>query len=355
MGTSRTARSMPSAASPPADSGRPRERARFRDRPRGRPPVLGATLALALALALGGCAPFARPAATRFTAPPAALAEVRLDSVTVEAGHLVQPVRLRDARGLVVDLLVKRPAPPPGGPAPRVPLVLLLGGHHAGRDAARVVPDTRGMAVVALSYPYRGKQRLSAFGAVRAAPAIRRAVLDTPPSVRLALDWLWAQPWADTTRVEGVGASLGTPFMTVVAALDPRIGRLWSVHGAGDNVRLLSHNTRRFVRLKPLRSLAVHAAAALVAARDLDADRWIGRVSPRPVVLINATEDERLPRAAVDRLHAAAGEPRAIAWTPGAHVQRNRPEVVRALITEVLTRMAASPPAPVSSAGAAPW
>ena len=288
-------------------------------------------------LLVAGCLPFGRPASARFTRAPAPVAAVRLDSVTLEGGQIVQPVHLRDARGLAVDLLVKRPLATDSGA--RRPLVLLLGGHHAGRDAARLIPDTRGHVVVALSYPYAGPHKVGFFGALRAAPAIRGAVFDTPPAIRLALDWLLAQPWADSTRVEGIGASLGTPFMTVAAALDPRITRLWSVHGAGDNYRLLAHGTRAYVKLKPARSLAVRSAAALVAARDLDADKWVARVAPRPFVMINATEDERLPREAIDKLWTAAREPKEIVWLPGKHVQRNRPEIVRALLDTVLARM----------------
>lgn len=310
-----------------------------------------ALLGAALAAAATACAPLRGDPTPRLTAAPPPVAEVRLDSATVEDGHLVQAVRLRARDGLTVDLLVKRPAPDApqtsaaASAAARHPLVLLLGGHHAGRDAARLIPDTRGHAVVALSYPYQGRHRLNLWQAIRAAPAVRRAVLDTPRSVRLALDWLVAQPWADASRVEGVGASLGTPFMTVTTAVDPRITRLWSVHGAGDNYRLLAHGTRAYVGWKPARAVAVRAASALVEARAFDADRWVARVSPRPFVMINATDDERLPRAAIDRLWDAATAPKERVWMPGRHVQRNRPEIVRALVATVLRRMQADAPA----------
>jgi hypothetical protein len=310
--------------------------------PRTRPrPFLatlpGAALGVVAAAAIA-CAParYRDPTAPApSTRPP--LAQVTVGAADTVEGHLVEPVRLRDARGLTVELLLKRPLETDSGG--RVPVVLILGGHHAGRDAANYIPDTRGRVVAALSYPYTGKHRLSAWGAVRAAPAIRRALLDTPPAIQLALDWLLAQPWADTTRVEGIGASLGVPFMTVAAAQDPRITRLWAVHGAGDALRLLSHNTRRYVRLKPARWLVVRATHRLVAGAQLTPERWVARVSPRPFVMINATEDERLPREAILELYDAAREPKQLIWLPGKHVQRNRPEIVRALVDTVLARM----------------
>jgi hypothetical protein len=190
---------------------------------------------------------------------------------------------------------------------------------------------------------YAGKLRLSPWEALWTVPSIRRALLDTPPAIQLALDWALAQPWADATvGAEGIGASLGVPFMTVAAAIDPRIQRLWAVHGAGDLRRLLAHNTRQLrgiTRLKPVRSLVVRGASRYGAAEWLTPERWIGRVAPRPVVMINASEDERIPREAVRILYDSARAPKELVWLPGQHVQRSRPEVVRALVDTVLARM----------------
>ena len=302
-------------------------------------------LAVPLALVLAGCLPLVDPARVE---PDMLARRSRLVASTRERpdtvdGHLVEPVRLRAASGLEVELLLKRPLAT-ARPGVTVPVVVLLGGHHVGREAAAYIPDTHGRAVAALSYPYHGAHRLSAVGALKAAPDIRRAVLDTPPAVMLALDWLLAQPWADTTRVEAIGASLGTPFMTIAAALDRRVTRLWSVHGAGDNDRLLRHNTRPYVRLKPARSLAARYAGRVVAARELTPERWVARVAPRPFVMINSTEDERLPRSAILALYDSARPPKELVWLPGRHVQRSRPEVLRALVAAVLERMDAPAP-----------
>ena len=294
------------------------------------------------------CAPFARDPTPRYLGPTRApLARVITEEAVVVDGHVEEVVRLVDAAGLETTLLVKRPAPTAARPHPRGPLVLILGGHHAGRDAARIIPDTRGRVVAALAYPYRGTHRPAGIGEVLAvAPAVRRAAIATPLAVRLALDWLLVQPWVDPRQVEGVGASLGVPFMTVAAATDARITRLWAVHGAGRSRMLLAHNARPYVRTRPLRELVAHAADALVAGPRLTAERWIGAVAPRPVVLVNAASDERLPRPAIRALWEAAREPKAMVWMPGPHVQRNRPAVVRALLDTVLARMETPAPGP---------
>lgn len=291
------------------------------------------TMAGLLVAGAGGLAlRFDDPVPT-FAARRGAVAAVERGEVTMEEAHAVEAVTVRSTSGVTVSMLVKRPEH--GQPAP---LVLILGGHATGRDAARLIPDTRGRVVVALSYPYTGPHRMKGLEVLKWAPDIRQALHDTPPAIQLALDWLLQQPWVDAREVHGVGASLGTPFMTVAAAIDPRITHLWSVHGAGRSRDLLAHNAKASM---PALFAPVAGALAdvIVGGPYLTPEKWVARVAPRPFTMINAAEDEKLPRSAVEALYAAARAPRELVWLPGQHVQPNRPEIVRALVTTVLTRM----------------
>lgn len=296
--------------------------------------LLGATVLgiVVLALVLRGRDPVPGFAARHGTLLRAVPGPARTDS-----GHVLQAVTLTSTSGLSVELLVKRDTS--GVPGP---LVVVLGGHQTGMEAATLIPDTHGRVVAALAYPYDGPHRIKGLAVLRWAPRIRRALVDTPPAVQLALDWLLAQPWVDASQVEGVGASLGAPFMTVAAATDRRIGRLWLVQGGADSRALLDHNSRRYLPAL-VRPAGAALADILVAGPYLTPERWIGQVAPRPVVLVNSTEDERIPRPLVEQLYAAAGEPKAQLWLPGRHVMRRRPEVVRQLVTTVLERMEAEP------------
>ena len=271
------------------------------------------------------------------------VASVTRDEATVEEGHRIEAVTVRSTSGVTVPMLVKRPLADSAAP-----LVVILGGHATGRDAARLIPDTRGRVVVALSYPYTGPHRMKGLEIFKWAPDIRQALHDTPPAIQLALDWLLQQPWVSAREVHGVGASLGTPFMTVAAALDPRITHVWSVHGAGQSRALLAHNARESMP-HLLAPLAGALADVIISGPYLTPERWAARIAPRPFTMINATNDERLPRAAVEALYDAAQQPKSLLWMPGQHVQPNRPEVVRALVTTVLQRME---PAPAESKAA---
>jgi len=268
-----------------------------------------------------------------FAARRGEVASVTRDEATVEEGHRIEAVTVRSTSGVTVPMLVKRPLADSAAP-----LVLILGGHATGRDAARLIRDTRGRVVVALSYPYTGPHRMKGLEILKWAPDIRQALHDTPPAIQLALDWLLQQPWVNAREVHGVGASLGTPFMTVAAALDPRITHVWSVHGAGRTRDLLAHNAQESMPAL-FAPLAGTLADVIVGGPYLTPEKWVQRVAPRPYTMLNATEDERLPRPAIEALYAAASEPKAIVWFPGKHVQPNRPEIVRALVTTVLTRM----------------
>lgn len=264
------------------------------------------------------------------------LARVDEGASELVEGHWVRPVRLTATSGLQVELMLKRPAD--GDTTARRPLALLLGGHNTGREAVRLIPDTRGAVVAALAYPYQGEHRLKGLEVVRHVPIIRRAIFDTPPAIMLALDYLVRRPDVDPRRVEAVGVSLGAPFVVIAGALDERIARVWAVHGSGGVYGPLEHNLRRSIPQAPPRAAVAGLASLLLAAPRMAPEHWAPRIAPRPFVMINALQDQRIPRPHVQQLYESAGDPKTLVWIPGEHV-RPRPEVVRPLIDTVFGRM----------------
>lgn len=263
---------------------------------------------------------------------------------TSDSMHLVELVLLRSASGLEVELAVKRPAGGAGADADAVarPLVILLGGHRTGRDAVHLIDDTRGTVVAALSYPYAGNHRAKGWAIVREVPAIRTAILDTPAALMLALDYLVAQPYVDRGRVEAVGVSLGAPFVTIAGALDQRISRVWVVHGSGGAFTPLEFNLRRQLGSRAASVPIAGLASMLISGPRLAPERWVADIAPRPLVMINAIDDERLPRASIARLYGSASEPKEMIWVTGGHV-RSEAEAVRPLVSLVLDRMLSVP------------
>ena len=308
-------------------------------RPRLRRGAL-ALAAVAAALLLLVVVAFRDPT-SRFHDRRSRLVQVTEKRVEMLGDHAVESVRLRAASGLVVDLLIKRPvsvAVADGSAPRRRPAVLLLGGYVTGRDAVRLIPESRGAVVAAMSYPYGGERRVNGLRILLQVPAIRRAVLDTPPAVMLAIDYLSSLPDVDPTRIEGVGVSLGAPFMVIAGALDPRIGRVWSIHGSGGSYGPLAANLRGSVRFAPARAAVAGLASLLISGPRLAPERWVGRIAPRPFVMLNARDDEQMPQPFVRRLYDSARQPKQIIWVPGGHV-RATPEIVRPLVDTVLARV----------------
>ena len=55
--------------------------------------------------------------------------------------------------------------------------------------------------------------------------------------------------------------------------------------------------------------------------------------------MINARDDERLPREGVEKLHPALGAGHEIVWTQGQHVEPGRADVLEQLRSDVLSRI----------------
>ena len=260
----------------------------------------------------------------------------------VEEGHELRDVKLRATSGLEVELTVKRPRSDSTTSARR-PLAIVLGGHRRGRAAVQFIPDAGDMIVAALSYPYAGEPRPDALEFVRDIPSIRQAFLDTPPAIMLALDYLLAQPDVDPDWIEVVGVSLGGPFVTIAAALDDRISRVWVVHGSAGSYGPLEVSMRREIPIPGLRHAAAALSAVIINGPSMAPEHWAPRVAPRPFVMVNARNDERMPRELVERLFEGAKEPKRIVWLPGGHVRSNA-AVLKPLVDTVVAMMASEPP-----------
>lgn len=293
--------------------------------------------ALGLLIALGATTAWLlRDPMPHFQARRSNLASVSEAPAVTEEGYELTNIRLTATSGLSLELMLRRAVS--DSATRRLPLAVILGGHYTGRQAARMLGETPGVLVAALSYPYEGSPRPDAVTFLRDIPRIRKAFLDTPPAVMLALDYLRRRPDVDTTRVEAIGVSLGAPFICVAGSLDERITRVWALHGSGGSYTPLYANMRRAIPPAPLRAVAAAVANVIISGPQLDPVRWVPRISPRPFVMVNASGDERLPRKAIDALFAAAREPKEQIWMPGLHIHADR-ATIEQLVTIVMARV----------------
>lgn len=256
-----------------------------------------------------------------------------IESVTSEAsrttdGQLSTLVKLRSDSGLSFSFRVIRyPSDEP------LPVLLVLGGHRTGSDAVELFGNVGRRAVVALDYPYDGPERVEGLVSVlKTIPLARQAFLDTVPAVSLAVDWLLGQDWVDPGGLVIVGASLGVPFAATAAARDTRIRGAVLVHGAADNRLWLQRQVERRIDARILHRPLGTILYWLAYGPVLETAQRVARISPRPVLIIGARDDERTPAGQTEQLFAAAREPKRLRWTGGRHVQPGRSEVIEELL-----------------------
>lgn len=239
------------------------------------------------------------------------------------SAHVSQAVTLKSSSDLGVFARVLRPAA-----AANVPVLIVLGGHRTGRDAVDLFHSVDNYAVVAMDYPYGGPERVRGLRqTLGALPLARAAFRDTPPAVSLMLDWLDQQDWANGPRLL-VGASLGVPFAAKTAARDERVNGVILVHGAADNERWLTVQVARRVDTEFLHAPLGTLLHWLAYGPTFDTAKNVAQISPRPVLIIGARQDERTPADEVTALHAASGVPKRLRWTDGLHVEPGRTDVV---------------------------
>jgi dienelactone hydrolase len=244
-------------------------------------------------------------------------------------GQTSESVELSSTTGLQVNFRVIRDAETGGG----IPILLTLGGHRTGSDAVDLFGDVGRRAVVGVDYPYDGPEKVKGAVAIaKTIPQARQAFLDTVPAVSLILDWLVEQPWADTDRIIIAGVSLGVPFAATVARRDARNGGVILVHGAADNRLWMETQVARRIDTKLLHyplSVILHW---LAYGPVLDTGTHVTHLAPRPVLIINARNDERTPDGQAQMLFDAASEPKRLRFSEGQHIQPNRTEIIAELL-----------------------
>lgn len=184
------------------------------------------------------------------------------------------------------------------------PLILLQHGLGGSSDApyldtAGVPWVRRGVALACMDLPLHGarsEQKLAdqiaagAGGPPQGEPLgvdfARQALLDLAST----LDAVSALEDIDEKRVAFAGFSLGAMLGAAFCALDPR---------------------------PCAAALALCGAGMLPEAAD--PIRFVARISPRPLLMVNARSDEVISRAASEALYAAAEQPKRRLWFEGSH------------------------------------
>lgn len=218
----------------------------------------------------------------------------------------------------------------------RYPAAILLGGYKTGRKSVDIPAETGNLVLLSIEYPYAGPERPRGLDWVVHIGSMRRAIVETPPAVLLAAQYLYSRGDVDPERVSIIGVSLGVPFSVAAAATDKRIAGAALLHGGGDIATMAYY---AFADRGPAWLMRTLAWGLAWIVAPLEPTHYAGDVAPRPVLMVNADGDEFIPRSSVLELYGALRQPKRIVWLGSAHVATSDEEVVDELMAITLEWM----------------
>lgn len=133
----------------------------------------------------------------------------------------------------------------------------------------------------------------------------RDIIIQTVFDLRRAVDFMVQKPDLDQERIGYLGISLGGMIGTIFCGVDQRV-KVPVIILAGGNLNLMfgsdafSGQTRDFLAL-------------------IDPINFVELIAPRPLLMINAENDDVIPPVTSKLLFRKAGDPKKIIWYPAKH------------------------------------
>jgi fermentation-respiration switch protein FrsA (DUF1100 family) len=174
--------------------------------------------------------------------------------------------------------------------------------------------NTLGFATLSIDAQYHGERsRPGRTGDIHLIDSTtnRHAWVQTVIDLRRAVDYLQSRSDIDGKKIGYLGFSQGGMIGGTLLGVEPRIAAACLAIPGGD----LLQWARKTGLLKPGNARAIETNAAIV-----DPIHFIGRFSPRPLLMLSAKRDELIPRYATDALFNAARPPKQIVWFDSGHV-----------------------------------
>lgn len=243
-------------------------------------------------------------------------------SETVDGGTKSELLRFSSTNG---ERVPARLLIPPG--TKKHPVVLCLHGYGMNKEMIAPIGPLLGnfgldWAFLALDAQYHGERAKP--GQELFSPDLektRKAIVQTVVDYRRALDYIATRPELDSERVAAVGLSLGGILDVLLTAVEPRLKTSVMVVAGADWVTLLQQS--QMERLLAFRNQTPPPDwKRLTRLIDpVDPLNYAPHLGERPVLLLNATEDEIIPKACAQRLHdTAVAKPLVKEWLEGGHM-----------------------------------
>jgi dienelactone hydrolase len=214
----------------------------------------------------------------------------------------------------------------PGEKIPAVVVLHILGGDFPlSRTFCTALAQQR-CAALFVKMPYYGPRRVPGISRrmISADPAesvagMTQAILD----IRRARAWLEAQDEIDDDQLGVFGISLGGITAALAATAEPRFTKVCPMLAGGDigKVALESPELARVRREWEAKGQNRDEIYKLLLT--IDPVTYAANIKGRQILMLNASQDEVIPRSCTDSLWEAFGRPR-IVWYNAGHISALR-------------------------------
>lgn len=195
------------------------------------------------------------------------------------------------------------------------PAVILMHGAGGNKEVeyirfASEALTGQGIATISLDAQYRGeRERPGRKGDLQPDSYLMRdAWIQTVIDLRRAVDYLESRPDIAKTKIGYLGFSMGGMLGSVLGGVEPRIAAFCLAVPGGDIVSLVK-NIDRYPLLKerwPVKVTPEVMRKVEEISSIIDPIYFVGRILPRPLLIIVANRDEVIPATSSNALIAAA-------------------------------------------------
>lgn len=249
---------------------------------------------------------------------------------------------------------------PDGPKCPAVICLHILDGNEELTDLVCSVLAGRGVPAISFKLPYYGERGLPRGPEELAGDPklFVGAIAQTGQDIRRTVDLLASRGEIDPERIDITGISLGGIIAATAAGAEPRLHRTGLILSGGDLLQIIHHARETRPLSETIQELSPPQRAELEANIEAaDPLKFASALRDRAlagkVLMINAAQDEVIPRQCTEKLAAALGISDRVVWLEGLGHYTAMAELPRAL-RMTADFFAQDLPAEVSAATAPP-
>jgi len=206
----------------------------------------------------------------------------------------------------------------PENVSPPFPIIIMLHGALGHKNSFNQIKRSdflvaAGYAILRIDGQYRGEREMPSPGGAKSQTQYhyrnRDAMIQTAVDLMRAIDYLESRNDIDLRRIGFIGFSMGGMVGTMFCAHESRIRAVALGITGGD-----------FSKFKSLGGDEEAADRFREASRIIDPIHYASMISPRPLLMINGSRDEIIPKPATEALFNAARDPKRIIWYDCGHI-----------------------------------